>query len=51
MQVHRILIKLKHIGSTPLFRETVMAVLAIGFVILLQYWLVYLLYAGGNGKR
>ncbi len=50
MQVHRILIKLKHIGSTPLFRETVMAVLAIGFVILLQYWLVYLLYTGENGK-
>ncbi len=46
MQVHRIFIKLKHIGGTPLFRETMMASVAIVLVFLLQSCIVYLLYTG-----
>lgn len=50
MQVHKIFIKLKPKGGVPLLKEVVMAIIAIVFVILLQYWLVYLLYAGEEEK-
>lgn len=46
MQVHKVLIKLKHLDKIPLFKEIIMAILAIVLIFIFQTYPIYLLFTG-----
>ncbi len=46
MQVHKALIKLKHLGEIPLFKEIIMVILAIVLIFLFQSYTISLLFTG-----
>ena len=46
MKVHKVLIKLKQVKDLPLFKEVIMAILAIVLIFFFQFYTVYLLFFG-----